>query len=55
LQAALGGAPSCWACYRFTVKLRENKPALADCLDRVAASLRAEFPDYWTAPAFVDT
>src|SRR6266540_4608454 len=31
LQDVLGGAPSCWACYRFTVKLRENKPLLADC------------------------
>jgi hypothetical protein len=46
LQAALGGSPSVWACYRFTVKLRENQPALADCLDRVAASLRAEIPGY---------
>jgi len=40
LQAVLGGAPSVWACYRFTVKLRENQPALADCLDRIAESLR---------------
>jgi len=46
LQAALGGAPSVWACYRFTVKLRENRPALADCLDRVAESLRGERPEY---------
>ena len=32
--------------YRFTVKLRANAPLLADCLDRVAASLSAELPDY---------
>lgn len=44
LQAVLGGAPSCWACYRFTVKLRANQPALADCLDAVTAALRAELP-----------
>src|SRR5438874_7205779 len=44
LQAALGGTPSVWACYRFTVKLRENQPALADCLDRVATSLRECMP-----------
>ena len=25
LQAALGGAPSCWACYRFCEKLRANR------------------------------
>lgn len=44
LQAVLGGSPSCWACYRFTVKLRENQPALADCLDAIAAALQDEFP-----------
>ncbi|MGH2544253.1 MAG: transposase, partial [Ardenticatenaceae bacterium] len=44
LQATLGGNPSVWACYRFTVKLRANKPLLSACLDRVAASLQAEFP-----------
>lgn len=44
LQAALGGAPSVWACYRFTVKLRENQPALADCLDAVSAALQDECP-----------
>jgi hypothetical protein len=45
LQAALGGSPSVWACYRFTVKLRKNRPALAVCLDACAAALRAEYPD----------
>jgi hypothetical protein len=46
LQDVLGGAPSVWACYRFTVKLRANQPALADCLDRVAESLRIARPEY---------
>jgi hypothetical protein len=46
LQAALSGAPSVWACYRFTVKLRENQPALADCLDRVSAALQVALPEY---------
>jgi len=45
LQDVLGGAPSCWACYRFTVKLRENQPALAICLDTILAALHAEMPD----------
>lgn len=46
LQEVLGGSPSIWACYRFTVKLRENQPALADCLDHVTAALQAELPGY---------
>ena len=45
LQAALGGSPSVWACYRFTTKLRTNRPALAACLDACAASLRAQRPN----------
>src|SRR6266480_1961636 len=48
LQAALGGTPSLWACYRFTVKLRLHSDKLADCLDRIAASLQAEFPGIGT-------
>jgi hypothetical protein len=44
LQAALGGCPSVWAMYRFARKLRENRPALAACLDACAASLRAQYP-----------
>lgn len=44
LQAALGGCPSVWACYRFTTKLRKHSEPLADCLDRVAASLQVELP-----------
>src|SRR3954462_3127611 len=46
LQAALGGSPSVWACYRFTVKLRENQPVLADCLDSVSAALQVALPEY---------
>jgi hypothetical protein len=45
LQAAIGGSPSLWACYRFTTKLREHRPLLSDCLDRVAASLRDALPE----------
>ena len=33
-----------WACYRFTVKLRQHASALADCLDRVSVSLQAAIP-----------
>jgi len=44
LQSALGGSPSLWACYRFTTKLRLYSDVLADCLDRVTASLQTEFP-----------
>jgi hypothetical protein len=44
LQDALGGAPSEWACYRFTVKLREHKPLLDACLSRVLDALHRELP-----------
>jgi transposase, IS5 family len=46
LREALGAAPSVFACYRFTTKLREHSGALADCLDRIVAGLRDEVPDY---------
>lgn len=46
LQAAIGGCPSLWACYRFTTKLREHSGPLADCLDRVSASLQDALPEY---------
>src|SRR4051794_2704739 len=46
LQDALGATPSVWACYRFSTKLRKNHPALADCIDACAESLRAELPDF---------
>jgi hypothetical protein len=45
LQAALGGSPSCWAMYRLANKLRNNRPALAACLDACAASLRKQHAD----------
>jgi IS5 family transposase len=45
LRAALG-APSVYALYRFSVKLRAHKPLLDACLDRVTASLCDELPDY---------
>jgi len=46
LRDALGDAPSVYALYRFAAKLREHKPLLDACLDRVAASLRVELPEY---------
>jgi hypothetical protein len=45
LTEAIGGTPSEWACYRFAKKLREHKPLLDACLDRVVASLREQHPD----------
>src|SRR2546429_2811878 len=45
LQDALGNCPSVWAMYRFSRKLRENRPALNACLDACAASLRSQYPD----------
>jgi hypothetical protein len=45
LQAAIGGCPSVFACYRFATKLREHSNVLADCLDRIAASLQADLPE----------
>lgn len=46
LREALGDAPSVYACYRFATKLRANRPALNACLDALAASLRAQLPEY---------
>jgi hypothetical protein len=45
LADALGGRPSHWACYRFATKLRGQRAALAACLDAMAASLRAQYPE----------
>jgi hypothetical protein len=45
LRDAIGGAPSQWACYRFAAKLREHGDALANCIDRVLARLRAARPE----------
>lgn len=46
LQEILGGKPSLWACYRFATKLRGNQPLLSECLDRMAESLREQYPDF---------
>ena len=44
LAAAIGGTPSEWACYRFSVKLRGHPEPLALCLDRVARGLVETMP-----------
>ena len=44
LRDLLGAVPSQWSCYRFAAKLREHSAALADCLDRVTASLHKLLP-----------
>jgi hypothetical protein len=46
LRDAISGAPSQWACYRFATKLRQNRPALDACLTALAASLRAQMPEF---------
>jgi Transposase DDE domain len=48
LTDALGGAPSEWACYRFTTKLRLHSDKLAACLDSIVSALHAELPEYGT-------
>lgn len=45
LRTVLGCAPSLDACYRFTVKLRQNGDRLAECLDAVLASLSDHHPE----------
>jgi hypothetical protein len=45
LEAALGGAPSHWACYRFARKLRAEREVLAGCLDAIVTALREQHPD----------
>ena len=50
LRAALGctdpaSVPSTSACYRFTAKLRNFKPLLDACLDRVTAALHEQIPE----------
>lgn len=45
LGEAIGGAPSVFACYRFTVKLRTHSAMLTACLDRVIGSLRDHLPE----------
>lgn len=48
LAQALGNKPSVWACYRFATKLRRLAPLLAECIDSIALSLRAEYPELGT-------
>ena len=50
LQAALGCAPSVYAAYRFSVKLRTFKPLLDACLDRVTGSPPRERPRHRHRP-----
>jgi DDE family transposase len=45
LQATLGCAPSVYACYRFTAKLRAHSDKLDGCIARVLASLHTAHPD----------
>ncbi len=45
LAEVIGGTPSEWACYRFTVKLRHHSDKLATCLDRITASLAEALPE----------
>ena len=46
LREALGGAPSVYALYRFTAKLRSHKRLLGECIAQVVAELRARLPGY---------
>ena len=45
LQAVLGCAPSVYACYRFTAKLRKHSQTLAECVERTEAALKERHPD----------
>ena len=46
LREALGGAPSVYALYRFTSKLRSHGRLLAECIAQVVAGLRERLPGY---------
>ena len=45
MQEALGGCPSVWAMYRFSVKLRQHHAALDACIDRIVESLHEQYPE----------
>lgn len=45
LRAAIGGAPSHWACYRFAAKLRQHEAMLTACIAKVLAGLHAAHPE----------
>lgn len=51
LRDVLGCAPSVYACYRFTTKLREHSAVLADCMDAVLGALHVELPEMGTKVA----
>lgn len=60
LQSAIGGAPSHWAMYRFSVKLRDQKPLLDACLSGIVAAIHERLPSTdgmcpWTPPTFPPT
>lgn len=46
LRAAVGGAPSADACYRFARKMRENRDLLDACMDAVVSALASANPEY---------
>ena len=46
LQVSIGGTPSHWAMYRFSVKLREQKPLLDACLARIVSALAEQLSEY---------
>lgn len=48
LREVLGDAPSVYALYRFSAKLRQHKPLLDACLDRIVEAVSAEYPEYGT-------
>jgi len=45
LRAVLGCAPSLYACYRFTAKLRQHHDRLTECIESVLSALRDEHPE----------
>jgi Transposase DDE domain/Transposase domain (DUF772) len=48
LRAVLGDAPSVYACYRFTAKLRNNAETVDRCIGDVLGSLRLTLPEMGT-------
>jgi hypothetical protein len=48
LRAVLGDAPSVYACYRFTAKLRNNAEMVERCIGDVLGSLRDALPEMGT-------
>jgi len=51
LRSVLGDAPSVYACYRFTAKLRQFSALLDSCLAAVLTSLHTELPEMGTVVA----